>query len=112
MPVGRDGDQLVSGATPEFQNTPALPIGLGPVEVDGRLATREQPVVQPRIRVEPLAHEADPPCRIFSNLPCRPTSAWAIVAIRPESLHGFVYATAHRLLVPLTQDQCLARLGP
>jgi hypothetical protein len=60
MPVGRDGDQLVSSAAPEFQDTPALPIGLGPVEVDGRLATREQPVIQPRIRVEPFTHEAHP----------------------------------------------------
>ena len=61
MPVGCDRDQFVSGAAPKFQHTPALPVGLGPVEVDGRLATREQPVIQPRIRVEPFTHEAHTP---------------------------------------------------
>src|ERR1700685_4828258 len=40
MPVGRDGDQLVPGAAPEFQYAPALPVGAYPVEVDCGLATR------------------------------------------------------------------------
>lgn len=35
MPVGRDRDQLASGATPELQDAPTLTIGLGPIEVDG-----------------------------------------------------------------------------
>jgi len=52
MPVGRDGDQLVPGAAPEFQYAPALPIGVGPIEVDCGPATREHQVVQPRVRVE------------------------------------------------------------
>ena len=60
MPVGRDRDQLVPGAAPELQDGPALPSGLGPIEVDGLSATGEQPVVQPRVRVELLAHEAPP----------------------------------------------------
>ena len=61
MPVGGDGDQLVPGAAPQLQDAPALPIRLGPVEVDGRPDTREQPVVQLRVRVEPFAHGAHPP---------------------------------------------------
>ena len=52
MSVGRDGDQLVPGAAPELQDGPALPLGLGPVEVDGRPASGEHPVVQPSVRVE------------------------------------------------------------
>ena len=39
---------------------PAVPIGRTPVEVDGLLTTREQPVVQPRIRVETFALEHGP----------------------------------------------------
>src|SRR5674476_1697762 len=38
MPVGRDGAQLVPGAAPERQYAPALPIGVGPVEVSCRRA--------------------------------------------------------------------------
>src|SRR5271156_1631282 len=62
MPIGRDGDQLVPGAAPEFQYAPALPIGVGPVEVDCGAAAREHKVVQPCVRVERFTHEAPPPC--------------------------------------------------
>src|ERR1700722_11036596 len=64
MPVGRDGDQLVPGAAPEFQYAPALPAGAGPVEADCGPAAREHQVVQPRVRVERLTHEAPPPFRL------------------------------------------------
>src|ERR1700726_3781058 len=79
MPVGRDGDQLVPGAAPEFQYAPALPVGAGPVEVDCGPAAREHQVVQPRVRVERLTHEAPPPFRL--TLPWPQTrlrcSSWA-----------------------------------
>src|ERR1700722_7465648 len=68
MPVGRDGDQLVPGAAPEFQYAPALPVGAGPVEVDCGPAAREHQVVQPRVRVERFTHEAPPPFRLMLGL--------------------------------------------
>src|SRR5699024_8650297 len=75
MPVGRDGEQLVSGAAPEFQDTPASPIGLDPVEVDRRLATREHQVVQSCVRIELVTHEAHPllPARLQRPCPPHPT---------------------------------------
>src|ERR1700691_3475635 len=69
MPVGRDGDQLEPGAAPEFQYAPALPIGVGPVEVDRGPAAREHQVVQPRVRVERFTHEAPPPFRLMLPWP-------------------------------------------
>src|ERR1700722_10960166 len=69
MTVGRDGDQLVPGAAAEFQYAPALPIGVGPVEVDCGPAAREHEVVQPRVRVERFTHEAPPPSDECSRWP-------------------------------------------
>src|SRR5690348_38974 len=67
MLVGRDGDQLLPGAAPEFKDAPALPIRAGPVEVDCGPAAREHEVVQPRVRVERLTHEAPRPFRWFQG---------------------------------------------
>jgi hypothetical protein len=83
------GDQLVSGAAPEFQDTPGLPIGLGPVEIDGRLATWEQPVIQPRIRVEPFTHETHPLSQVgTTRAAIAAMYLRTIVLTRPDVLHG------------------------
>src|SRR5690242_10583210 len=79
MPVGRDGDQLVPGAAPEVQYAPALPTGVGPVEVDCGPVAREHQVVQPRVRVERFTHQAPP----------RSGGGWeALVSIIREDLPG------------------------
>src|SRR5688572_3344103 len=85
MPVGRDWDQLVPGSAPEFQYAPALPIGLGPVEVDCRHAAREHHVVEPRVRVERFTHIAPSPFWLIRSWPgglmiqaCAPTACRAI----------------------------------
>src|ERR1700722_20272811 len=72
MPVGRDGDQLLPRAAPEFQYAPALLIGVGPVEVDCGPAAREHEVIQPRVRVERFTHEAPPPFRRMLPWPSDP----------------------------------------
>jgi hypothetical protein len=57
VPVGCDRYQLASGAAPQFQHRPALPIGPSPVEVDRGPSAGEHQVVQLRVRVEALTHE-------------------------------------------------------
>src|SRR3954453_10553418 len=99
MTVGGDGDQLVSGAAPEFQDTPALPIGLGPVELDGRLGNREQPVIQPRVGVEPLTHEAHSPWPGWNQASSHGIPMHVRHCPEPAGRppRAFVHAPAHRL---------------
>ncbi|GGN87841.1 hypothetical protein GCM10010112_70840 [Actinoplanes lobatus] len=40
---------VLSGAAAEFRYVPAVPVGVGPVEVDRGPAAREHQVVQPRV---------------------------------------------------------------